>query len=95
VIIWLRNLINEIEFTISVMPSLIPMAVDNQGAIAIIKMDVSNRRTKHINIRYYHFRECIKQDIIDSYYIPTSEILADGFIKALGRCWRVYADKEV
>jgi hypothetical protein len=61
------------------------MAVDNQEIIAIIKIGTFNRRTKYINIRYYYFREYIKQNIIDSYYIPISEILADEFIKALGR----------
>jgi hypothetical protein len=48
-------------------------------------MDVSSRRTRYINIRYYYFREYIEQGIIDSYYVSTNEMLADGFIKALGR----------
>jgi hypothetical protein len=65
---------NEIGFIISAMPPLISMAVDNQKTIAIIKMGVPNRHTKYINIRYYHFRECIKQDIINSYYIFTSDV---------------------
>jgi hypothetical protein len=76
---------NEVGFIISTMPPPISMAVDNQGTIAIIKMGTSNRRTKYINIRYHYFRECIKQGIINPYYIPTSEILADGFTKTLGR----------
>jgi ABC-type sulfate transport system substrate-binding protein len=76
---------DKIEFIISIISPPIPMAVDNQGAIAIIKMDVPNRRTRYINIRYYHFRECTEQSIINSYYVPISEILADGFTKALGR----------
>jgi hypothetical protein len=48
-------------------------------------MGAPNRRTKYINIRYHYFRECTEQGIINPYYIPTSEILADDFIKALGR----------
>jgi hypothetical protein len=74
---------NEIGFIISAISSLIPIAVDNQEVIAIIKIDISNRRTRYINIRYHYFREYIKQDIIDFYYVFTSEMLADGFIKAL------------
>ena len=65
------------------MPPPIPIAVDNQEAIAMIKMGALNRRTKYINIRYYYFREYIKQDIIDSYYISTNKILVDNFTKAL------------
>jgi hypothetical protein len=76
---------NKIEFTISIISPPILMAIDNQGIIAIIKMNALSRRTRYINIRYYHFREYIKQDIIDLYYISTSEILVNGFIKALGR----------
>jgi hypothetical protein len=82
---WLRNLINEIRFIISTIFPSIPMAVDNQEIIAIIKMGAPNRRTRYINIRYYYFREYIEQDIINSYYVSTSEMLADEFIKALDR----------
>jgi hypothetical protein len=82
---WLRNLINEVEFIISIMSPPILMAVDNQRVIAIIKMGAPSRRTRHINIRYHHFREYIEQDIINPYYIPTSEILANKFTKALDR----------
>jgi hypothetical protein len=51
----------------------------------MVKIDISNRRTKYINIRYYYFREYIEQNIINPYYISTSEMLTDGFIKALDR----------
>jgi hypothetical protein len=61
------------------------MIINNQRAIAIIKINAPNRRIKYINIRYYHFREYIEQDIINSYYIPTNEILANSFTKALDR----------
>jgi hypothetical protein len=67
------------------MPPLISMTVNNQGAIAIIKMDTPNRRTRYINIRYHHFREYIEQNIINLYYVSISEILIDDFIKALDR----------
>jgi hypothetical protein len=76
---------NEIRFIISAISPLIPIIVNNQRAIAIIKINISNRYTKYINISYYYFREYIEQDIMDPYYISTSEILADDFIKALNR----------
>ena len=76
---------DEIELTTSAMPPPIPMAVDNQEAIAMTKMGAPSRRTRHINIRYHHFRECTEQGIVDPYYVPTSEMLADGLTKALGR----------
>jgi hypothetical protein len=61
---------DKIGFTTSVMPPPILMAVDNQGAIAMTKMGAPSRRTKYINIRYHHFRECIEQGIVDPYYVP-------------------------
>jgi hypothetical protein len=48
-------------------------------------MGIPNRRTKYINIRYYHFREYITQGIVNPYYVSTSEMLTDGFTKALNR----------
>jgi hypothetical protein len=48
-------------------------------------MGVFSRRTKYINIRYHYFREYIEQGIFDPYYIFTSEMLVDNFIKALDR----------
>jgi hypothetical protein len=61
------------------------MAMDNQGAIALATLGSQNRRTRHINVRYHYIRECIKSGIITSHYTPTSDMLADGFIKALDR----------
>jgi hypothetical protein len=57
---WLRNLIDEEGFTTSAIFPPILIAVDNQGAIAIIKIGALNRRTRYINIRYYYFREYIE-----------------------------------
>jgi hypothetical protein len=48
-------------------------------------MGALSRRTRYINIRYHYFRECTEQGIVDSYYVSTSEMLADGFTKALDR----------
>jgi hypothetical protein len=61
------------------------MAMDNQGAIALAILGSQNRRTRHINVRYYYIRDCIESGTIAPYYTSTSDILADGFIKALDR----------
>jgi hypothetical protein len=82
---WLRNLLDEVGLTSSPTPPSIPLAIDNQGAIALAKMGAPNRRTRHINIRYHHFRECAEEGIVDPHYVPTDEMLADGFTKALNR----------
>jgi len=44
-----------------------------------------NRRTRHINVRYHFIRDFIESGIITPHYTPTSDMLADGFTKALDR----------
>jgi hypothetical protein len=93
---WLRNILAEINPPGAPATSLpqshepnyippIPMAMDNQGAIALTTLESQNRRTRHINVRYHYIRECIKSGTIAPHYTPTSEMLADRFIKALDR----------
>jgi hypothetical protein len=61
------------------------MAMDNQGAIALATLGSQNRRTRHINVRYHYIRDCIESGTIAPHYTPTSDMLADGFTKALDR----------
>jgi hypothetical protein len=61
------------------------MAIDNQGAIALAILGSQNRRTRHINVRYHFIRDSIESGIITPHYTPTSDMLADGFTKALDR----------
>jgi hypothetical protein len=93
---WLRNLLAEIDplgafitfLSQSHEPNYIPpilMAMDNQGVIALATLGSQNRRTRHINVRYYYIRDCIESGTISPYYTPTSKMLANGFIKALDR----------
>jgi hypothetical protein len=95
-VIWLRNLLAEIDLFGAPAISLpqshepnyippMPMAMDNQRAIALAILRSQNRRIRHINVRYHYIRECIESGTIAPHYTPTSEILADGFTKALDR----------
>jgi hypothetical protein len=93
---WLRNLLAEIDPLGAPAISLpqshepnylspIPMAMDNQGAITLATLGSQNRRTRHINVRYHFIRDCIESGTIEPHYTPTSDMLADGFTKALDR----------
>jgi Reverse transcriptase (RNA-dependent DNA polymerase) len=92
---WLRNLLAELDPPGAPATSLpqnepnhlppIPMAMDNQGAIALATLGSQNRRTRHINVRYHYIRDCIESGTIAPHYTPTSDMLADGFTKALDR----------
>jgi hypothetical protein len=61
------------------------MAMNNQGAIALATLGSQNRRMRHINVRYHYIRECVESGTIAPQYTPTSDVLADGFTKALDR----------
>jgi hypothetical protein len=94
-VIWLRNLLAEIDLSGAPATSLpqshepnlppILIAMDNQGVIALAILGSQNRRIRHINVRYHYIRDCVKSGTITPHYTPTSDMLADGFIKTLDR----------
>ena len=59
--------------------------VDNQGAIALAKNYVSNKRTKHIERRHLKIRELVEEFKVRPEFIPTEENVADIMTKPLGR----------
>jgi hypothetical protein len=64
---------------------------DNPGAIEIATAPMMRPRTKHLNIKYHHFKEEVKKGIISIHYVPTYEQIADIFTKALaeGLFWKM------
>ena len=62
-----------------------PMFIDNQGAIAIGKDSISNRRTKHIDIKYHFMREKVQEKLIKLQHIPSEDMIADCFTKTVGQ----------
>ena len=60
---------------------------DNQGTIAIAKEYRVRPRTKHINVKYWHFAQFMKKhkDIIRIHWIQSEDQIADIFTKPLGK----------
>ena len=56
---------------------------DNNGAIELAKAPKILPRTKHIALKYYHFREHVWKGLLEINLIDTLEQLADIFTKAL------------
>jgi hypothetical protein len=56
---------------------------DNEGAIEIAKVPKMRPRTKHLNIKYHHFREEVKKGNISICHVETKEQTADIFTKPL------------
>ena len=57
----------------------LPICSDNQGAIFISSNPVTERRSKHIDIRYHYIRELIEDKKVEVFYISTEENPADLF----------------
>lgn len=63
----------------------ITLNIDNQSSIQLIKTGSFNKRSKHIDVRYYFIHEhFIKGNIIVN-YCPTDQQVADIFTKPLGK----------
>jgi hypothetical protein len=56
---------------------------DNAGAIEIAKVPKMRPRTKHLNIKYHHFREEVRKGTISIYHTKTEDQVADIFTKPL------------
>ena len=56
---------------------------DNQSCIKMATGTKFSPRTKHIALKYHHFRSHVKYGRVDIYYIPTGEQIADLLTKPL------------
>ena len=56
---------------------------DNMGCIDLVKTPRMRPRTKHIALKYHHFREYVKKKTVTVHHIDTKEQVADIFTKAL------------
>jgi hypothetical protein len=62
----------------------VPICGDNQGSIFIASNPVTEKRSKHIDIRYHYVREVINHGLIKIYFIDSDENPADLLTKNLG-----------
>jgi spore coat polysaccharide biosynthesis protein SpsF (cytidylyltransferase family) len=60
----------------------IELGIDNQGALALASNPVNHLRSKHIRVRYHAIRDFIEHGDIKAFFVPTSEMVADGLTKA-------------
>jgi hypothetical protein len=58
---------------------------DNESSIKLARNPVFHSKTKHITVHYHFAREQLESGEINVTYIPTTEQLADFFIKPLNK----------
>jgi hypothetical protein len=67
---------------------------DNQSCIKLLINHVFHDRSKHIDIRYHHLRDCVQRKIMLLQYIPMEDQDADILMKALtGSKFEYHRDK--
>jgi hypothetical protein len=78
-IAWLKNLFHELGYEIK----SIPLIMDNQGAIYMASNPLQEGRIKHMDVRVHYIRQCVREDLVDLYYIKTEDQAADILTKNL------------
>ena len=81
-IIWMRQLMGELGYTTSG-PSVLRM--DNQSAISVSKNPEHHGRMKHLALRLFWLRDAVQEGVISPTFVPTCDMVADIFTKALDR----------
>ena len=54
---------------------------DNLGSLDLVRNEVSNDRSKHIDIKHHFIRDKYREGLINITHIPTNENVADIFTK--------------
>ena len=75
---WLRTFGHELGDDIS-RPT--PLCLDNQGSIFLSVNPVTDRRIKHVEVRYHYIREQVECGDVDIFYVATADQLADALTK--------------
>jgi hypothetical protein len=97
----MRSLLQEIGTKLNLefaKPALVHSKVfeDNNGALTLANAPKMNPRTKHIAIKYHHFREKVGTEKgIEIVKIDTKEQIADGLTKGLAREQYEYLRKKM
>ena len=58
---------------------------DNSGAIEIMTVPKLRSRTKHMNVKYHHYREAVKQGRVSIHKVETECQPADVLTKSLSQ----------
>eukprot|EP00253_Pinus_taeda_P018498 PITA_18498 len=80
--IWMRKILVGL-FKSHLEPTVI--YCDNQSFIKLLANPLFHDRSKHIDIRYHHIRDCVQRRIMLLSYIPTEDQDANILMKALTR----------
>lgn len=98
--VFLYNFAKDLLSKMSICKILIPanglkFFCDNNSAIALANNDLSNKRTKHIHIRYHYVKDQIVNGLINLNYLSTNEMLADFLTKSVSKEKHMFCCKGI
>ena len=79
-VVWIRTLLGELDYKLT--PTEITS--DNQGAIFNASNPVTEKQSKHIDIRFHYIRELIEHGDVQVLFVQGAENPADILTKNLG-----------
>ncbi len=79
--LYIRQLLKDLKYE---QTDPTPLFIDNQGAITLSNNQMTNKRTKHIDVRYHFIRDIVEKKEIICGYISTEEMIADCLTKPVG-----------
>jgi hypothetical protein len=68
---------------------------DNSGALEMARTPKMRPRTKHLSIKYHHFREAVEDGLVLIHSIGTKQQLANIFTKPLPQDTFVYLHMQI
>jgi hypothetical protein len=78
--VYLTNACNELEYSV---PECRSVMVDNKAEIDWVKGSVSNKRSRHVDVKYYRARHLQEAGEVNCEYVPTEDNVADILTKPL------------
>src|SRR6202000_1882788 len=72
-VVWMHTLLGELGYHMKP----IPICGDNQGLIFIASNPVTEKRSKHIDIRYHYIRQVVEQKLAEIFFIDGENNPAD------------------
>jgi len=76
---WYQMFLEELGYEVR---DPIPLHGDNNGSLRLALNPVTERKSKHIPIRYHTIRDYVEDEHITLILTPTAEMLADGLTKS-------------
>lgn len=80
---WLKQLLEELPLSNDTEAILIKG--DNQGSLSVANNNRTDRRTKHIDIKYHAIRDRVSSGTIRLEYCPTEQMVADFLTKPINK----------